>query len=130
LRRAGQRLSRGPTSISRRSTNAFCSTVKAELENRGEKIIMRSSIRVFLTGLLMAGALAFSGVGADAMGTGGGGAGGGGNGGNIVGGNPQAYGYSGGGSYQGGAYQANTDRHFGHTYHSSHGGYGTYHGGY
>jgi hypothetical protein len=130
LRRARQRLSRGPTSISRRSTNTFCSTVKAELENRGEKIIMRSSIKVSLTGLLIAGALAFSAVGADAMGTGGGGAGGGGNGGNIVGGNPQAYGYSGGGSYQGGGYQANSDRHFGHTYHNSHGGYGPYHGGY
>jgi hypothetical protein len=130
LRRARKRLSRGPTSISRRSTNTFCSTVKAELENRGEKIIMRSSIKVSLTGLLIAGALAFSAVGADAMGTGGGGAGGGGNGGNIVGGNPQAYGYSGGGSYPGGGYQANSDRHFGHTYHNSHGGYGPYHGGY
>jgi hypothetical protein len=95
-----------------------------------EKIIMRSSIKVSLTGLLIGGALAFSAAGADAMGTGGGGAGGGGNGGNIVGGNPQAYGYSGGGSYQGGGYQANTDRHFGHTYHNSHGGYGPYHGGY
>jgi len=56
------------------------------------------------------------------MGTGGGGTGGGGNGGNV-GGNP-------GIPYNGGGYQANTDRHFGHTYHNSHGGYGTYHGGY
>jgi hypothetical protein len=130
LRRARQRLSRGPTSISGRTTNTVCSTVKAELENRGEKIIMRSSIKVSLTGLLIAGALAFSAVGADAMGTGGGGAGGGGNGGNIVGGNPQAYRYSGGGRHQGGGYQANTDRQFGDTYHNSHGGYGAYHGGY
>jgi hypothetical protein len=58
------------------------------------------------------------------------GTGGGGNGSNIVGGNPQADGYSGGGSYQGGGYQANTDRHFGHTYHNSHGGDGANHGGY
>jgi hypothetical protein len=78
---------------------------------------MRSSIKVSLTGLLIAGALAFSAVAA--MGTGGGGTGGGGN----VGGNP-------GIPYNGGGYQANTDRHFGHTYHNSHGGYGTYHGGY
>ena len=78
---------------------------------------MRSSIKVSLTGLLIAGALAFSAVAADAMGTGGGG-----NGGNV-GGNP-------GIPYNGGGYQANTDRHFGHTYHNSHGGYGTYRGGY
>ena len=86
---------------------------------------MRSSIKVSLTGLLIAGALAFSAVAADAMGTGGGGTGGtggGGNGGNV-GGNP-------GIPYNGGGYQAKTDRHFGHTYHNSHGGYGTYHGGY
>ena len=92
---------------------------------------MRSSIKVSLTGLLIAGALAFSAVGADAGATGNS------NGPDafigIVGGNP---GVSVGGipynrdSYQGGGYQANTDRHFGHTYHNDHGGYGTYNGGY
>ena len=89
---------------------------------------MRSSFKVSLAGLLIAGALAFSAVGADAMG----GAAGKCNGSDafigIVGGNPGAS--VGGipynrGSYQGGGYQADTDRHFGHTYHNEHGGYGT-----
>jgi hypothetical protein len=97
-------------------------------ENREGKIIMRSSIKVSLTGLLIAGALAFSAVGADARGSGGGGNS---NGPDafigIVGGNPGAS-YTGipynRGSYAGDGYQNNTDRHY------SHGGYGTYDGGY
>jgi len=91
---------------------------------------MRSSIKVSLTGLLIAGALALSAVGADAIGANSNGAdafiG-------IVGGNPGAS--EGGIPYnrgvnQGGGYRANTDRHFGHTYDNSQGGYGTYYGGY
>ena len=84
---------------------------------------MRSSIKVSLTGLVIAGALAFSAVGADAMG----GAAGKCNGSDafigIVGGNP---GVSVGGiPYNRGGYPADTDSHFGHTYHNEHGGYGT-----
>ena len=93
---------------------------------------MRSSIKVSLTGLLIAGALAFSAVGADAVG------GGNSNGPDafigIVGGNPGSskgnIPYNRGISYPGDDYRANTDRHFGHTDHNSQGGYGTYHGGY
>jgi hypothetical protein len=91
---------------------------------------MRSSTKVSLTGLLIAGALAFS---ADAMGAASGNSNSadafigivGGNPGSSVGGIPYNR-----GSYQGGGYQADTDRHFGHTYHNEHGGYGTYNGGY
>ena len=87
---------------------------------------MRSSTKVSLTGLLIAGALAFS---ADAMGAASGNSNSadafigivGGNPGSSVGGIPYNR-----GSYQGGGYQADTDRHFGHTYHNDHGGYGTY----
>jgi hypothetical protein len=99
------------------------------------KIIMRSSIKVSLTGLLIAGALAFS---ADAMGAASGNSNGpdafigivGGNPGSSVGGIPYNRGIYQGGGYEGGGYQANTGRHFGHTYHNDHGGYGTYDGGY
>ena len=87
---------------------------------------MRVSVKLSLTGILIAGTLAFSAVGAYARG-------GNANGPDafigIVGGSPQVYGYSAGGDYQGGGYQANT----GHTYqngHSGYGGYGTYNGGY
>ena len=85
---------------------------------------MRSSIKVSLTGLLIAGALAFSAAGADAMGNS--------NGPDafigIVGGNPGAS--VGGipynrGIYPGGGYQAN----FGRIYHNDHGGNGAYGGG-
>ena len=93
---------------------------------------MRPSIKVSLTGLLIAGALAFSAVGADAMGASGNSNGPdafigivGGNPGSSVGGIPYNRGV-----YQGGGYPADTDRHFGHTYHNDHGGYGTYDGGY
>ena len=97
---------------------------------------MRPSVKRSLTGLLIAGALAFSAFGADARGN----SNGpdafigivGGNPGSSVGGIPYNQGiihYNEGG-YQGGGYQANTDRHFGHTYHNSHGGYGPSHGGY
>jgi hypothetical protein len=106
-------------------------TLFVQRSRTGEgKIIMRSSIKVSLTGLLIAGALAFS---ADAMGA----ASGNSNGPDafigIVGGNPGAS--VGGipynrGIYEGGGYQANTGRHFGHTYHSDHGGYGIYNSGY
>ena len=84
---------------------------------------MRSSIEVSLTGLLIAGTLAFSAVGADAMG----GAAGKCNSPDafigIVGGNPGAS--VGSIPYNRGGYPADTDRHFGHTYHNDHGGYGT-----
>jgi hypothetical protein len=89
------------------------------------KIIMRPSIKVSLTGLLIAGALACS---ADAMGA----ASGNSNGPDafigIVGGNPGAS--VGGipynrGIYPGGGYQAN----FGRIYHNDHGGNGAYDGG-
>jgi hypothetical protein len=87
---------------------------------------MRASVNLSLTGILIAGTLAFSAVGAYARG-------GNANGPDafigIVGGSPQAYGYSAGGDYQGGGYQANT----GHTYRNGYGGaggYRTYDGGY
>ena len=87
---------------------------------------MRGSIKLSLTGILVAGALAFSTAGAYAMG------GGNANGPDafigIVGGSPQAYGYSAGGDYPTG-YQANT----GHVFRNGHngtGGYGRYDGGY
>src|ERR1700675_1286304 len=98
---------------------------------------MRSSIKVSLTGLLIAGALACS---ADAMGAATGNSNGpdafigivGGNPGTSVGGIPynrgipyNEGGYQGGG-YQGGGYRANT----GHSYQHGYGGYGTYNGGY
>jgi hypothetical protein len=90
-------------------------------------IIMHRSIKVALTGLLITGALAFSVAGADAMG-----ASGNSNGPDafigIVGGNPGSS--VGGIPYNRGGYPADTDRHFGHTYHNDHGGYGTYNGGY
>jgi hypothetical protein len=88
--------------------------------------MMRGSVKLSLAGVLVAGALSFSAVGAYARG-------GNSNGPDafigIVGGSPQAYGYSAGGDYSGGGYQANT----GHTYwngHSGSGGYGTFNGGY
>jgi hypothetical protein len=89
---------------------------------------MRSSIKVSLTGLLIAGALAFS---ADAMGAANSNSNGpdafigivGGNPGSSKGGIP----YNRGIIYRGYGYPADTDRHFGHT---DHGGYGTYNGGY
>ena len=95
---------------------------------------MRSSIKVSLTGPLIAGALAFSAVGADAMSAGSGNS----NGPDafigIVGGNPGSskgdIPYNRGISYPGDGYPANTDRHFGYTYHNDHSGYGTYDGGY
>ena len=77
---------------------------------------MRPSIKRSLTGLLVAGALAFSGVGADARG-GGGGHGGSGMGGftGIVGGYHGGGGLTGGagsfragGGFQGSGFQANT----------------------
>jgi hypothetical protein len=91
--------------------------------------MMRASVKLSLTGVLVAGTLAFSAVGAYAMGGGYGpdafiG---------IIGGSPaQAYGYPNGGNNQGGystggGYQANT----GHWYrnrHSGQGGNGTYDG--
>jgi hypothetical protein len=82
---------------------------------------MRPSIKRSLTGLLVAGALAFSGVGADARG-GGGGHGGSGMGGftGIVGGH-QGGGLTGGG-FQGGGFQANT----GHINQHGFGGFGTF----
>ena len=85
---------------------------------------MRSSIKVSLTGLLIAGALAFS---ADAMGA----ASGNSNGPDafigIVGGNPGASvgGIPYRGSYQGGGHQA----YFGRVYHNDHDGNGAYDGG-
>ena len=96
---------------------------------------MRPSIKVSLTGLLIAGALACS---ADAMGAASGNSNGpdafigivGGNPGASVGGIPYNRGIYQGGGYEGDGYQANTNRHFGHTYHNNHGGYGTYNGGY
>jgi hypothetical protein len=88
---------------------------------------MRASLELSLTGILIAGALAFSAAGGYARG------GGNANGPDafigIVGGSPQAYGYSAGGDYPAGGYQANT----GHTYqngHSGYGGYGNHNGGY
>ena len=91
---------------------------------------MRSSIKVSLAGLLTAGALAFSAVGADAIG-------GNSNGPDafigIVGGNPGAskggIPYNPGIIYPGDGYPADTDRHFGQTDHNSHGGFGAYDGG-
>ena len=87
---------------------------------------MHSSIKVSLTGLLIAGALALSAVGADAAATGNS------NGPDafigIVGGNPGSS--VGGIPYNRGGYPADTDRHFGHTYHNDHGGYNTYDRGY
>ena len=91
---------------------------------------MRTSIKVSLTRLLIAGALAFSAAGADAMGNS--------NGPDafigIVGGNPGSskggIPYNRGIMYPGYGYPADTDRHFGQTYHNDHGGYGTYNGGY
>jgi hypothetical protein len=86
---------------------------------------MRGSVKLSLSGIVIAGTLAFSAVGAYARG-------GNANGPDafigIVGGNPQSYSYSADGDYQGGGYQANT----GHIYrdgHSGQGGYGTYDGG-
>jgi hypothetical protein len=86
---------------------------------------MRSSIKVSLTGLLIASALAFS---ADAIGAASGNSNGpdafigivGGNPGSSVGGIPYNRGI-----YQGGGYQAN----FGRIYRSDHGGNGAYDGG-
>jgi hypothetical protein len=81
---------------------------------------MRASVKLSFAGILIAGTLTFSAVGAYAMG------GGNANGPDafigIVGGSPQAYGYSAGGDYQGGGYQANT----GHTYQNSHSSHGRY----
>jgi len=93
---------------------------------------MRPPVKRTLTGLLIAGALAFSAVGAHAMG------GGNANGPDayigIIGGGHPAYGYSAGGDYQGGdyqgggyqggGYQANTGRQHGHH------GYGVNNRGY
>jgi hypothetical protein len=88
------------------------------LENKAERMIMRPSIKRTLTGLLVAGALAYSAAGAYANNANGPDAFIG-----IVGGNPGAT-QSGipynEGRYQGGGYQANT----------GHGYYGTYNGGY
>jgi hypothetical protein len=87
---------------------------------------MRASVKLSLTGILIAGTLAFSAAGAFARG-------GNANGPDafigIVGGSPQPYNYSASGDYQGGGYQANT----GHLYRNGHGGqggYGPYDGGY
>ena len=85
---------------------------------------MRLSIKRPLTGLLVVGALALSGVGAEAMGAGGDNA----NGPDayigIIGGSPQAYTHSANGSNQG--YESHTD----HYYRNRYGGYGQYNGGY
>ena len=97
---------------------------------------MRASIKRSVTGLLIAGALAFNAAGAYAMG-GGGNANGpdafigivGGNPGTAVGGIPYNEGVYQGGGYQGGGYQANTGHSYQHGY-GHHGGYGTYNGGY
>ena len=96
---------------------------------------MRSSIKVSLTGLLIAGALAFS---ADAMGAASGNSNSadafigivGGNPGSSVGGIPYNEGipYNGGG-YQGGGYRANIGPGYHHGY-GGYRGYGTHHGGY
>ncbi len=93
---------------------------------------MRALIKRSVTGLLIAGALAFNAASAYANGGGGGNANGpdafigivGGNPGTAVGGIPYNEGVYQGGGYQGGGYQANA----GHGYH--HRGYGTYNGGY
>ena len=92
---------------------------------------MRPSVKRSLTGLLIAGALAFGAFGADARGN----SNGpdafigivGGNPGTSVGGIPYNRGipYNEGG-YQAGGYRANT----GHSYQHGYGGYGTYNGGY
>jgi hypothetical protein len=93
---------------------------RAEKEN----FIMHPSIKRSVTGVLIAGALAFGAFGAYARGNA--------NGPDafigIVGGNPGSS--VGGIPYNRGGYPADTDRHFGHTYHNDHGGYGTYNGGY
>ena len=91
---------------------------------------MRPSVKRSLTGLLIAGALAFSAFGADARGN----SNGpdafigivGGNPGTSVGGIPYNRGipYNEGG-YQGGGYRANAGHSYQHGY-----GYGTYNGGY
>ena len=88
---------------------------------------MRLSIKVSLTGFLIAGALAFN---ADAMGAAGSNSNGpdafigivGGNPGTSLGGIP----YNRGIPYNEGGYRANT----GHSYQHGYGGYGTYNGGY
>ena len=92
---------------------------------------MRPSIKRSLTGVLIAGALAFSAFGADARGN----SNGpdafigivGGNPGSSVGGIPYNRGipYNEGG-YQGDGYRAYT----GHSYRHGYGGYGTHNGGY
>ena len=85
---------------------------------------MRPSIKRSLTGLLTAGVLAFSAVGAEAMG------GGNANGPDafigIVGGSPEAYGYSANDPNRGGGFEANTSQRRQNGY----GGYGTNSGGY
>src|ERR1700691_5939296 len=103
------------------------------------KIVMRTSIKRSLAGLLMVGALALTAVGADARGGGGGGGGGGaggggGGGGAITGGGGGHGGSIGGGGFHGaspnggGGYQANTV-HSGNRYGHGH-GYGGNYGGY
>ena len=94
---------------------------------------MRPSIKRSLTAILMAGALAFTAVGADARGGGGGGGGGGftvaavvvdgggftggggfgGHGGGFGGGGFHGGGFHGGGGFQGGGFEAHSG-HFGH----------------
>jgi hypothetical protein len=85
---------------------------------------MRLSISKPLTGLLVAGALAFSAVGAEAMG-------GGGNSNGpdayigIIGGSPQQYNHSANGNINGGGYDSNVNRGY-----PNDGGSGHYNGGY
>jgi hypothetical protein len=99
------------------------------------KTIMRPSVKLSLTGLLIAAALVFSAVGVEAMG--------GGNGADafigIINGGLQPYNYGAQGPYtydQGGGLQANTGHQFGHVRRHRQGGYGGrgyeggYHGGY
>jgi hypothetical protein len=86
---------------------------------------MRLSIQKPLTGLLVAGVLALSAVGAEAMGGGGGNA----NGPDayigIIGGSPQQYNYSATGNINGGGYAGDENRGY-----PNDGGWGHYNGGY
>jgi hypothetical protein len=83
---------------------------------------MRASVKISLTGILVAGALACCDVGASAMG-------GNANGPDafigIVGGSPQTFRNQAPDDYQGGGYQANTDHYYQNGHRAPRGGYGT-----
>jgi hypothetical protein len=87
---------------------------------------MRASVKISLTGIFIAGTLAFSAVGAYARG-------GNANGPDafigIVGGSPQTFRNQADDDYQGGGYQANTDHYYQNGHRAPRGGYGTYDGG-